>query len=345
MNVALCHHYSLTFYGGGERFLIDVANQLMKRGHKVVIYALPFGRRRINLDRLLQGIEYHENLIHHIHDVDVAYFVYAPFVHKFFVGKFPRVGALHAFVFLNELQHDEIRTMSHVDFIKEFGFSRFISNLYFDRFDKRELSGFDAIHVINREAQALINGKKRVYYVPNWIDTSRFQPVREKETRFSVLFVGRRTKGFSTFVEIAHLLRNKEIDFIAIGPDLEDTENVKNLGLITDVKELIELYSRVHFLVYTSKIDVFPLTLLEAAACKIPIVALPTKAIQGLNLPLFYATSVNEFAKVICELENAWQTREDYAKLAESMRTGAMQYDLNTIFPKFLDMLKEVAVL
>jgi len=346
MKVALCHHYSLTFYGGGERFLIDVANQLMRRGHNAVIYALPFGRRPVNLDGLLQDVEYHENFIHNIRDVDVAYFVYAPLVHNLFVGKFPRIGAIHAFVFLDELQHTEIRTMSHANFIRCFGFSRFISNLYFDKFEKNKLRGFDAVHVINNEALKLFHGEKRLYYVPNWIDTSRFRSVEDKGTRFSVLFTGRRAKGFSTFVEIAHLLRNKEIDFIAIGPDLESIGNVKNLGFITDVEELIRLYSKVHLLVYTSKTDVFPLTLLEAAACKIPIVALPTKAIQGLNLPLFYATSVKEFAQVICELQNVWQTRrEHYIKLSDGMRAEAIKYDLNDVFPKFLDMLKEVATL
>ncbi len=319
---------------------------MIKRGHSAVIYALPFAGRPINLDRVLQGIEYHESLVHRIHDVDVAYFIYAPLVHNLFLGSFPKIGALHAFVFLEELQHDEIRTMNHVSFVKQFGLSRFLSNLYFDRFDKRQMNGFDAIHVINREAQALINGKKRVYYVPNWVDVSRFQPIREKETRFSVLFAGRRTKGFSTFVEIANLLSKDGIDFLAVGPDLEGTQNVKNLGFITDANELIDLYSKVHVLVYTSRIDVFPLTLLEAAACKVPIVALPTRAIQGLNLPLSYATSAKEFAQVIFKLQNAWQTRgEDYTELAEGMRAGAMQYDVNSVFPKFLDMLKEVAML
>lgn len=347
MKVALCHHYSITFQGGGERFLVEVANQLVRAGHEAVIYALPFARRSINVDRILQGVEYHESLVHRIHGVDVAYFVYAPFVHNLFLGSFPRIGALHAFVFLDELQHDEVRTMSHVKFIKEFGFSRFLSNLYFDRFSKRELTGFDAIHVINREARALVeNGQKQVYYVPNWVDTTRFQKVREKGRRFSVLFVGRRTKGFSMFVEIADLLSKEEIDFLAIGPDLENAWNVKNLGFITDTKELIELYSKVHALVYTSKTDVFPLTLLEAAACQIPIISLPTRAIRGLDLPLFYATSAEEFARVILDLKNVWQAREeDYARLAEGMRKEAMRYDLGNVFPKFLGMLKEVAML
>jgi glycosyltransferase involved in cell wall biosynthesis len=346
MKVALCHHYSLTFHGGGERFLIDTAKQLIKRGHKATIYALPFGSRPINLENELQGIGYHEGFIHNVSDVDVAYFIYAPLVRNLFLGKFPRIGALHAFVFLDELQHAEIRSMSRLSFIKEFGLSRFVSNFYFARLEKRKLGGFNAIHVINSEALKLFDLTKRVYYVPNWIDTSRFKPIEEKAERFTVLFTGRRAKGFSTFVKIADLLRKEGMDFIAIGPDLESVGNVKSLGFIIDVEELIRLYSRVHALVYTSKIDAFPLTLLEAAACKIPIVALSTRAIKGLDLPLFYAASAEEFAKAIEELRDLWQTRNDkYIKLAEGMRTETRKYDVNTVFPKFVDMLKEVATL
>jgi glycosyltransferase involved in cell wall biosynthesis len=344
--VALCHHYSLTFHGGGERFLIDVANQLIKTGHKVAVYALPFGRRPVKLDGLPREVEYKENFIHKIQDVDVMYFIYAPFVHKLFIGEFPRIGAIHAFVFLSELQSTEIRNMSYIKFLKGFGFTRLTSKIYFDKFREKELRSFDAIHVINREALKLFQNEKRVYYVPNWIDTSCFKPTEEKRTRFTVLYSGRRSKGFSTFVEIANLFKAKEIDFIAVGPDLINIGNVKNLGFITNVEKLIRLYSKVHLLVYTSKVDVFPLTLLEASACKTPIVTLPTRAIKGLNLPVLYATSVKDFAQIIWRLQNMWEKRrEQYLKLCDKMRLEVKKYDLNNVFPKFLDMLKEVASL
>jgi len=344
MKVALCHHYSLTFHGGGERFLIDAANQLLKRGHEVVIYALPIGRKCVNLDMSLQGIEYHENLIHNINNADVAYFIYAPILHNLFVGSCPKIGAIHAFVFLDELQHPEVRRMSYVNFANEFGIPRFMSHLYFRRVKHKRLNGFDAIHVINKEALRSFQGKNKVYYVPNWIDTSHFKPTENKNEKFSVLFTGRKAKGFSSFVKIAEFLKEKEIDFFAIGPDVESVNNVKSLGFITDVKTLISLYSKMHLLIYTSGIDVFPLTLLEAAACKVPIIAFPTKAIKGLNLPLFYATSTNEFAQKINEIQDMWQAKkEDYLKLADRMRVEIIRYDVNIVFPKFLSMLKEVA--
>jgi glycosyltransferase involved in cell wall biosynthesis len=342
MKVALCHHYSLSFHGGGERFLIEVAKQLKKRGHETTIYALPFGRRPINIDEFLQGINYNENIIHNINDSDVAYFIYAPLVHHLFIGRCPKIAAIHAFVFANELQHPEIKSMNYVDYGKEFGFSKFLSRLYFNK--NKKLKDFNAIHVVNRQALKIFLENKHLYYVPNWIDTSLYKPVEEKNQKFSVLFTGRKTKGFLFFVKIAELLKNEEINFLAIGPDLESVSNVKNLGFITDVEELISLYSKVHTLVYASKIDVFPLTLLEASACKVPIIALPTGAVKGLDLPLFYATSIQEFAEVICQLQHMWKTkRDDFNKIANNMREQVMKYDVNNVFPKFLEMLTEVA--
>jgi hypothetical protein len=84
--------------------------------------------------------------------------------------------------------------------------------------------------------------------------------------------------------------------------------------------------------------------LLEAAACKLPIVAFPTRALKGLDLPLLYANSPAEFVKDICTLKDVWyEKREEYIKLAENMRKAALEYDRDNVFPKFLSMLGEVA--
>jgi len=61
-------------------------------------------------------------------------------------------------------------------------------------------------------------------------------------------------------------------------------------------------------------------------------------------LPLFYATSTNEFAQKINEIQDMWQAKkEDYVKLADIVRVEMIAYDVNKVFPKFLDVLKEVA--
>jgi glycosyltransferase involved in cell wall biosynthesis len=344
MKVALCHHYSLTFHGGGERFLIELARQLEESGHKAEIYALPFGHRPINTDKQLHGINHQEGLFHDISDADLAYFIYAPIVHHFFRGACPKIAGIHAFVFMMELQHPEIQQMSSAVFVREFGWSRFLSHRYFNAILKRNLSSFDAIHVINKEAMKVAFRSNQVYYAPNWIDTSRFKPTGEKEERFSALFIGRKAKGFKTFLAVAELLKHQNIDFFAIGPDVRSVENVKSLGFITDVEELVRLYSKVHALIYTSAVDVFPLTLLESCACETPVVALKTKAIEGLGLPIFQLSSTGAIAHKAVELEELWESeREKYSSLVKQLRANVLKYDVTNVFPRYLRMFKEVA--
>ncbi len=284
-------------------------------------------------------------MFHNISEADVAYFIYAPAIHRFFRGRCPKVAAIHAFVFAEELQHPEIQSMNMIAFARKFGLSRLASHLYFNSFIRKNLSCFDAVHVINKECLKASIHTKRVYYVPNWIDTSVFKPTEEKNERFSALFVGRRVKGYSTFVKVAELLKRQNIDFYAVGTDVESAGNVKSLGLVTNLTELVKLYSKVHVLIYPSQVDVFPLTLLEASACEVPVIALHTRAIEGLQLPLSYASSVRNFAEKVVELRNLWQkSEENYRRLVKQVRAASAKYDVQMVLPKYLRMLKEVAV-
>ena len=344
MRVALCHHYSLTFHGGGERFLIELGRQLMKHGHSAEICALPFGHRAINPEGWLHGIKHQEGWFHDISDADLAYFVYAPVVHHFFRGTCPKIAGIHAFVFVEELQHPDIQHMSSTAFVRKFGWARFLSQLYFNKIKRRNLSSFDAIHVINKEAMKVDFRSKQMHYAPNWIDTSVFKPKGEKEEKFSALFIGRRAKGFRTFLDVAEFLKHQSMDFLAIGPDVGSVKNVKSLGFITDVEKLVRLYSKVHVLVYTSEVDVFPLTLLESCACGIPVVALKTRAIEGLGLPIFQLSSARAIAGKTIELVELWESdNEEYASLAKKVRANVLKYDVAKVFPRYLRMFKEVA--
>lgn len=344
MRVALCHHYSLTFHGGGERFLLELARQLQRGGHDVEICALPFGHRPIDVEKALQGIRHREALFHDISDVDLAYFIYAPIVHHFFRGACPKIAGIHAFVFVEELQHPEIQHMRSADFIRKFGWSRFLSQLYFNNVMKKNLSSFDAVHVINKEAMKMDFHNRQVHYAPNWIDTSLFKPKGEKDDRFSALFIGRRAKGFRTFLEVAELLKQQNIDFFAIGPDVGSVKTVRSLGFITDVDELVRLYSKVHALIYTSEVDVFPLTLLESCACETPVVALKTKAIEGLGLPIFRVSSPSAIARKVVELKELWKNEnEKYSSLVQGIRADVLTYDVTEVFPRYLRMFQEVA--
>jgi hypothetical protein len=84
--------------------------------------------------------------------------------------------------------------------------------------------------------------------------------------------------------------------------------------------------------------------LLEACSCGTPVLALPTKAIEGLDLSIFYAPSTDQFIWKIADLQKMWQRQRDtYSALTEKIRADGMKYDVNRIFPKYLAMLREVS--
>jgi len=80
MRIAFCHHLSLSYFGGGEKWLISVSKELAKRGHDVEIYALPFkleGKSKVDPKEYLEDIPYKEALRHKV-KADLVYVTYNP---------------------------------------------------------------------------------------------------------------------------------------------------------------------------------------------------------------------------------------------------------------------------
>ena len=82
MEIVLCHHYSLSFGVGGEKFLFSAAKELVKRGHEVEVRALPIMKKRNRFSQLVKylselGVEYQESWLHRVKGADV---VYGPYV-------------------------------------------------------------------------------------------------------------------------------------------------------------------------------------------------------------------------------------------------------------------------
>ena len=87
MHIDFCHHISLTYRGGGEKWITQLANELTLRGHEITIRALPIWKRN-NPIELLPEIDYKEGYFHHL-DGDVAYITYHPLSGINFKTKLP----------------------------------------------------------------------------------------------------------------------------------------------------------------------------------------------------------------------------------------------------------------
>lgn len=346
MKVALCHHYSITYSAGGEKFLITLIKSLGKSGFKTKLHALPFLRNPdVSLSQLLDRIEYEEKWHHNV-DADVAYFIYAPLVIHLFRCHCPKIASVHAFALAPELQSKEALPRNPLEFLKIHG--RIPTAAYYSKpLMNSELKVFDAIHKINPN---MTLEHKRIFNISNWVDTDYYKPTREKDRDFTILFVGRKQwkKGNDTFLKVAQYFKkyNPKIKFVAAGRSRETASQglVEDRGFLFG-KDLLDLYSSAHIVLCPSRVDVCSLVILEALASGTPVVTTNIPAHKLPHLPLFFASTVRETVKHVLALYDLFsKNQEKYYELAEKSREAVKKfYSARVLLPQFEQMLVEIS--
>lgn len=339
MKVAICSPVSISNYSGAARILCEAARLLAQRGHTVDVYALPFGPHKlVSVPKFLRGISYYEEWKHEIDNADIVYVNYVPILWRRFHIKAARIaGVLTHLLF--PTQHLQKTLLSPISSSKNGWFPKTILFSTISPIILIDLYSFNAIHIPN----ASLNIKHRcVFHTPLWVNAKVFKPCEEKEKKFTVLFVGRQCweKGWETFQKIAVRLKGYGYNFISTG---RGGKGVKGLGFLDD-ENLAKTYSKAHVTIYPSIADTFGLVIPESMACGTPVISTPIPAHLGLGLPILYATNVEDFVKKMQYVHDLWRIKSDeYGELCLRSYWGALKYDVEVMFPKFEDMLTEVA--
>ena len=172
-----------------------------------------------------------------------------------------------------------------------------------------DITGYVSISkTIKKNLMAAGIEERRIYSIPNGVDTNRFSPVDEQqkqrirarlglENKFTVIFTGafddRKNplliaKAFSGFKE------RDDIQLLLIGPDLDEGEQragiqnlireqgIKNIILKDFVEEIAPYYKASNLFVLPSKEEGFSNSMLEAQATGLP--ALVTKISGAVEL-------------------------------------------------------------
>ena len=98
MKIVFCHHLSLSYDGGGEKWIVQLSRELMNRGHSIEIFCLPFKLKdggAYDFKRDLGNIPYHEGYFHYV-SADVAYVTYNPLNWLNFYITCPKIGGMHS---------------------------------------------------------------------------------------------------------------------------------------------------------------------------------------------------------------------------------------------------------
>ncbi len=208
--------------------------------------------------------------------------------------------------------------------------------------------------------------EEKIVNIPNGMSEEFFIKIKKndfrkkhgiKENEKLILFFGRLsvTKAPDKFVEIAKIIlqKRKDIKFLIVGPDEGMKEIVKNkigkedkillLDAIRDRKEVIKMYKSADVFVMPSFREGLPLTLFEAMASGLPIVASPVNGISyemkdGENGFLIKYGDNEKFAEKIIELLDNKKLRD---KVIENNLEKAKNYSWDKIYKRTMEVYND----
>ena len=321
MRMNIGHHLSLESLGGGEKWVINVANDMKRRGHDIKIYSTPIkvagGIPVTNLDDLLNGIPYEEKLRHNIKG-DVNYITYHPMsgLNYNAVGKV--IKGIHA-------------TSCWEPIDLKYGFLPVQAQILHKFVGGLEFYQADAIHTV---ASHLPLKHKRIYTIPNFVD-SKFFHSSDKLSKFTVVFASRKSyqKGWDIFQQIQDKLKNEDIDF-RISGDVKESDMPKFMG-------------EAHVGIVPSRYDSFGLSIVELQMCETYVITSPLPSHKNLTLSLLYADTVDEYVRLILKIKGLWEIDKPsfYSKLLYNRNMAIKYYDTKNIMDRLENMFIEVASL
>ena len=280
MRVAFAHHLSLKYGGGGEKWIVQFSKELVRRGHEVEIYCLPFqlkGSLNYDFKTELQGIKYHEGYFHTI-NADVAYVTYNPLSWLNFHINAPKVGGMHSQAYWKPISF-------------KYGLLPGIAVIANALTSRWELARFKTIHTLLDEYPI---SHKNIKIIPNFVDSNVYKQVEQKLETFTVGFASRKNwqKGYDIWEALKPRLQTLNINTV-------ETGNVPE-------GKMPNFLSQCHVVIVPARVDTFGIVIIESIFCgSIPVVS-PLITHHALSLPLFYADTIESCIKRILEVKEMW---------------------------------------
>ncbi len=209
--------------------------------------------------------------------------------------------------------------------------------------------------------------ENKISYVPNFVDEEKFFPIdvdekqklkdkyKIKKDSFVVLGVGhlQKRKGIFDFLKVAENL--KEFEFVWAGSFpfgamsegyseikkylKNPPKNVHFLGNI-ERKNMNEIYNLADVLLFPSLSEVFPMVLLEAMSCNVPILVRDISLYKEILFDFYLKEkNVEGFTKI---LKNLKEDENFYKKAKEMSKKGHEFYSSEHVLKMWQDFYKKV---
>ena len=310
MKICFCHHLSLSYGGGGEKWLTQLANELVRRGHEVEIRSLPIWKRGNEIG-LLSEVEYKEGFFHNA-EGDVVYVTYHPLNWLNFKVKAPKIAGIHSHCYWQPIA-------------RKYGLLPNLANIMNAVSSKWELGRFDAIHTVTNVYP--IN-HENVYFIPNFVDGNLYSPLAPKNEEFTIGYASRKVwqKGYDIFLALQELL--EEVRFVSTGGIPE--------------KEMPLFYSKNHVTLVPSRVGTFDLVNVESMMCGTPVISSGLPTHRALDLPLLYAHRIDDYIERIEGLKRLYEGGA-YGDISYLCRELALNYDKTKVIDQIENMFLEVS--
>lgn len=368
-------HVSMVYipsFGGVEQVIAELAQRQIKEGHEVHVFCCDSDKHnRIKIkEEILDGVHVHR--VPYWTQLSLNTYLWPSLLWKF-KGKFDIVHSHvsgHLYVLIAGLLC-KAKGMKHIHtthcpwtglefrpkILRPFVF---LNDLIFN---KLSFSTIDRIIAITPweldmlkkftkgKTKVIPNGTDKIFHKK--IKSNQFKKRNKIKEKYLVLFFGRLnpTKGPEVLAKAAINItkKRKDIAFIWAGPDEGKLEEVKNLiigyknmrciGPLRGKEKVAELYQSADIYLLPSYREGLPLTLFEAMASGLPIVASPVNGIPfEMNEPEngFFSNygDIASLEKNILKLINNSKLRK---KISQNNMEKAKNYDWDKIYERYME--------
>ena len=217
------------------------------------------------------------------------------------------------------------------------------------KYEKDALTWADVITVISKESyDYYTNLGYKVFQITNAIDVSSLSSDEDRRYEKQVIFAGRLSheKGIDLLIEIAEKLPN-EIDLIILGSGKEEKK----------IQDLVKTQKNIHFLGYKNKEKTISLirgsdvliqpslnegissTIIEAMACKIPVIATNVGGNKELvNDQTGFLVDSKSSSQFLDKIVYVLSNKSKFETITNNAFTHIQQYDWKIVGKKYLDL-------
>jgi len=362
---------------GVKQVVEELAKRQLKKGHEVHVYCSDWDkekRQRIK-EEIINGIHIHRCY----HWFRVANFatVWPSILWKLQKENFDIIhthvsGHAHTFFasFIAKTKHIPLVHTTHcpwTDAHRSFT-GRMLMWISYRTFTKLSFQWSNKIIAITPWELSYIQkygGKKdKIIIIPNGTDALFYAPIKRNTFKKRhniqgkmILFFGRLnvTKGPDKFVLAAKeiLKERKDCTFVMIGPDegmkaiiekmIQDTTQIKLLPPLRNRKEVAEMYQAADCFVLPSFREGLPLTLFEAQASGLPIVASPVNGIpyEMKDPDNGFFVDYGDIPKLKEKILKILDDKKLAQKISENNKKKSKNYDWDVIENRYLEAYQE----